>query len=92
MVERVIDWYNDEMPLEGPPRIASEVATLSKERTKFSSPAAGPVRQVVCTETQRLWSQTQAGSRTLVVLDHHIEGDYYVDKNGGMGVLLDIPI
>ena len=25
-------------------------------------------------------------------LDHHVEGDYYVDKNNGMWVLEDIPI
>ena len=25
-------------------------------------------------------------------LDHHVEGDYYVNKNGGMWVLEDIPI
>ena len=31
MVERVIDWYNDETPLEGPPRIASEVAVVERE-------------------------------------------------------------
>ena len=25
-------------------------------------------------------------------LNHHVEGDYYVDKNGGMWILADIPI
>ena len=25
-------------------------------------------------------------------LDHHVEGDYYFDKNGGIWVLEDIPI
>ena len=36
-MERVIDWYHDEAPLEGPPRIASEVAIVEREN-KVPSP------------------------------------------------------
>ena len=36
-VERVIDWYHDEAPLEGPPRIASEVAMVERENEVPSS-------------------------------------------------------
>ena len=36
-VERVIDWYDNEAPLEGPPRVASEVGIVER-KNKVSSP------------------------------------------------------
>ena len=89
-MERVIDWYHDEAPLEGPPRIAIEVAVVKREN-EVPSPtsdlsASGMHRDAETMESDPGW--LQGISR----LDHHVEGDYYVDKNDGMWVLEDIPI
>ena len=37
MVERVIDWYHNEEPLEEPPKIASQVVVASGENEDLSS-------------------------------------------------------
>ena len=55
-VERVIDWYHDEEPLEGPPKIASQVAVVSGENedpssTPDPSSLSGTTYFTPCTET-----------------------------------------
>ena len=89
-VERVIDWYHDEEPLEGPPKIASQVAVVLGENEDPSStpdPLTSDMhRDVETMESDPGWLQG------IGRLDHHVEGDYYVDENNGMWVLEDIPI
>ena len=89
-VEHIIDWYHDEAPLEGPPRIVSEVTVVERENKVPSLTsdlsASGMHRDVKTIESDPGWLQG------IGRLDHHVKGDYYVDENGGMWVLEDIPI
>ena len=78
-VERVIDWYHDEEPFEGPPKIASQVAVVSGENEDPSStpdPLTSDVHRNVKTMESDLGCLQGIGR-----LDHHVEGDYYVDEN-----------
>ena len=89
-VERVIDWYHDEEALEGPLKIASQVAVVAGENEDPSStpdPLTSDMhRDVETMESDPGWLQG------IGRLDHHIEGDYYVNENSGMWVSEDIPI
>ena len=89
-VERVIDWYHDEEPLEGPPKIASQVVVVSRENEDPSStpdPLTSDMhRDVETMELDPGWLQG------IGHLDHHVKGDYYVDENSGMWVLEHISI
>ena len=74
-MERLIDWYNDEAPLEGPLRIASEVA-MAERKNEVPSPtpdlsASGMHRDVEAMEVRprlalRHWSSGSPRRRQLL--------------------------
>ena len=74
IVERVIDWYHDEEPLEGPPKIANQVAVVSRENKDPSStpdPSVSDMhRDVEIMELDLSWLHG------IGRLNHHVEGDY----------------
>ena len=59
-MERVIDWYHDEAPLEGSPRIVSEVAVVGENEVlspTLDMSASGMYRDVETMESDPGWLQ-----------------------------------